>query len=81
MRCSIIGLHSNAWTKACNHSPRLVCTIRVFGHWVMFGGGHVYPSITTKNMINFCPYKLYVFQIEKCMSHELGFGHGVGTHP
>ncbi len=41
--CFIIGLYSNTCTKDCDHSPALVCPKQVFGHRVMFGGGHVYP--------------------------------------
>jgi hypothetical protein len=31
--------------KDCDHSPVLVCTRGVFDHRVMFGGGHVYPTL------------------------------------
>jgi len=27
----------------CNHLPKLVCTILMFGYQVMFNGGHLYP--------------------------------------
>jgi hypothetical protein len=46
----VIGLHSIACTKDCDHSLALVCTRGMFGYQVMTGGGHVYPNDKEKRL-------------------------------